>query len=72
MVLYLNMTIGFVNFGLTIPRQYLIFFMNNFFLYPELSVLGLLGDDGPNNNIQGNSLHEAHVAFSVEGKVSYC
>ncbi|KAK1398103.1 hypothetical protein POM88_007966 [Heracleum sosnowskyi] len=33
----------------------------------QLSVLGLLGDDGPNNNLEGNSPHEAHVAFSVEG-----
>ncbi|XP_074366821.1 uncharacterized protein LOC141707518 isoform X3 [Apium graveolens] len=33
----------------------------------QLSVLGLLGDDGPHNNLDGHSLHEAHVAFSVEG-----
>ncbi|KAM7521980.1 hypothetical protein LguiA_011882 [Lonicera macranthoides] len=32
----------------------------------QLSVLDLLGDDG-NSNSEGNSIHEAHVAFSVEG-----
>ncbi|XP_063950408.1 uncharacterized protein LOC108221700 isoform X2 [Daucus carota subsp. sativus] len=33
----------------------------------RLSVLDLLGDDGPNSNLEGDSLHETHVAFSVEG-----
>lgn len=47
------------------------YYINNLFLYPGLSVLDLLGDDGPNSNLEGDSLHETHVAFSVEGKVSY-
>ncbi|KAF5191195.1 hypothetical protein FRX31_019219 [Thalictrum thalictroides] len=35
--------------------------------FQELSVLDLLGDDGPNENSEGTQIHEAHVAFSVEG-----
>lgn len=33
----------------------------------QLSVLDLLGDDGPNRNLEGSLGHESHVAFSVEG-----
>ncbi|PON36400.1 hypothetical protein TorRG33x02_349400 [Trema orientale] len=33
----------------------------------QLSVLDLLGDDGLNGNMEGTPVHEAHVAFSVEG-----
>ncbi|CAK9139872.1 unnamed protein product [Ilex paraguariensis] len=33
----------------------------------QLSVLDLLGDDGPDSNFGGSLEHEAHVAFSVEG-----
>ncbi|KAL5710062.1 hypothetical protein ACHQM5_020671 [Ranunculus cassubicifolius] len=33
----------------------------------HISVLDLLGDDGINENSQGSPVHEAHVAFSIEG-----
>ncbi|KAF6166128.1 hypothetical protein GIB67_023838, partial [Kingdonia uniflora] len=35
--------------------------------FQELSVLDLLGDDGPNAKSERSTVHEAHVAFSVEG-----
>ncbi|KAI8574099.1 hypothetical protein RHMOL_Rhmol01G0328500 [Rhododendron molle] len=33
----------------------------------QLSVFDLLGDDGPNESLQENPKHEAHVAFAIEG-----
>ncbi|KAL5580520.1 hypothetical protein UlMin_012962, partial [Ulmus minor] len=33
----------------------------------QFSVLDLIGDDGMNGNVEGNQVHEGHVAFSVEG-----
>ncbi|KAK9726621.1 hypothetical protein RND81_05G227300 [Saponaria officinalis] len=31
------------------------------------SILDIVGDDGPTNSSEGKPVHEAHVAFSVEG-----
>ncbi|KAF6143043.1 hypothetical protein GIB67_041111 [Kingdonia uniflora] len=39
----------------------------NGYAFQELSVLDLLGDDGPNTKSERSTVHEAHVAFSVEG-----
>ncbi|XP_042515168.1 uncharacterized protein LOC122089476 [Macadamia integrifolia] len=33
----------------------------------QLSILDVLGDDGPNSNAEESPIREAHVAFSVEG-----
>ncbi|XP_052186594.1 uncharacterized protein LOC127797600 isoform X3 [Diospyros lotus] len=33
----------------------------------QLSVFDLLGDDGPNDSLEESNMHEAHVAFTVEG-----
>ncbi|KDO43206.1 hypothetical protein CISIN_1g036920mg [Citrus sinensis] len=33
----------------------------------EISVFDLLADDGPSGNLEASPVHEAHVAFSVEG-----
>ncbi|XP_052300086.1 uncharacterized protein LOC102620047 isoform X6 [Citrus sinensis] len=33
----------------------------------QISVFDLLADDGPSGNLEASPVHEAHVAFSVEG-----
>lgn len=41
-----------------------------FIFSTEQSVFDLLIDDGPNGNSEGSPVHEAHVAFSLEGVLS--
>lgn len=48
--------------------QYCIFFIVTLQSYfSEISVFDLLADDGPSGNLEASPVHEAHVAFSVEG-----
>lgn len=48
---------------------FLVFSAVQFLLCSELSVFDLLGDDGPNESLQENPKHEAHVAFAIEGTI---